>query len=217
MTMTAPSGRLNTALAQVPVWGYAAGAALLVALQVAVLHGLGQPFVAASGRILLWIGNPLSPDTSQQLSDWYSFSHFIHGFIFFGMLRWIAPRLPFGARLLIAMAAEIAWEFTENSPTVIQHYRQQALAVGYTGDSVLNSVCDTVTMSAGFFFASVVRARTVIALAVGLEIFTALSIRDNLTLNVFNLIAPAEWAPVRAIHDWQAGAKMAGESRQDRR
>jgi len=207
MSMTAPSGRMTATLAQIPVWAYAAGAALLVALQVAVLHGFGQPFVAASGHILLWVGNPLSPDTSQQLVDWYSFPHFIHGLIFFGLLRWMAPRLPLRARLLVAMATEIAWEFVENSPAVIQHYRQQALAAGYTGDSVLNSVCDTVTMSAGFFFASIVRARTAIVLALGLEIFTALSMRDNLTLNVFNLLAPAGWAPVQAIHDWQAGAK----------
>ena len=209
MTMTAPS---RTAVrGPLPVWVYGAGAALLVALQMMVLHGLGQPWIAASGHILFWVGSPISPDTSQQLSDWYSFSHFIHGLIFFGLLRWTAPRLPFGARLLIAMGIEIAWEFVENSPAVIQHYRQQALAAGYAGDSVLNSVCDTFTMASGFFFASVVRARYVIALALGLEIFTALAIRDNLTLNVFNLIAPSGWAPVRAIHDWQAGAKRPGD------
>lgn len=198
-------------LDRLPVWAYGAGAVLLVALQMAVLHGLGQPWLAASGHILLWVGNPLSPDTSQQLSDWYSFSHFIHGLIFFGLLRWLAPRLPFGVRLLVAMAIEISWEFVENSPAVIRHYRQQALAAGYAGDSVLNSVCDTFTMAAGFFFASVVRARYVITLALGLEIFTALAIRDNLTLNVFNLIAPSNWAPVRVIHDWQAGAKKPGD------
>jgi hypothetical protein len=211
MSMIAPSGRPPFLLAQLPVWAYVAGAACLVALQVAVLHGLGQPLVAASGKILLWVGDPLSADTSQQLTDWYSFSHFIHGFIFFGLLRWIAPRLPFGARLLIAMAIEIAWEFVENSPPVIRHYRQQALAAGYRGDSILNSVSDTAMMSMGFLVASMLRARTVIVLALVLEIFTALSIRDNLTLNVFNLIAPSGWAPVRAIHHWQAGIKSPGE------
>lgn len=212
MSMTAPAGGPPSILAQLPVWAIAAGAASLVALQVAVLHGLGQPLIAASGHILLWVGDPLSSDTSQQLTDWYSFSHFIHGFIFFGLLRWIAPRLPFGARLLIAMATEIAWEFVENSPPVIRHYRQQALAAGYQGDSILNSVSDTVMMSTGFFVASILRARTVIVLALVLEIFTALSIRDNLTLNVFNLIAPSGWAPVRAIHQWQAGSKRPGET-----
>src|SRR6187399_173236 len=130
MSMTAGSA----GLARMPLRITATGAALLVALQVAVLHGLGQPFLAASGQILWWVGSPVSPDTSQQLSDWYSFSHLIHGFIFFAVLHVLAPRLPLGARLLIAIAIEIAWEITENSPDVIQHYRQQALAAGYVGD-----------------------------------------------------------------------------------
>ena len=185
---------------------YAIGALALVSIQIAVLHSLGQPFVAASGKILFWVNNPLSPDMSQQLADWYSFSHIIHGFVFFGLLRLIAPRLPLGLRLLLAMGVEIGWEITENSPAVIQHYRQQALAAGYVGDSILNSVSDTVMMTAGFIFASRVPGRAVIALAVALEIFTAVMIRDDLTLNVINLIAPPEWAPIVAIHDWQAHA-----------
>ncbi len=184
-------------------WPYALGAAALVAVQIGVLHSLGQPLIAASGRILLWAGDPFSPDTSQHLTDWYSFSHIIHGFIFFWLLKLVAPRLPLPARLLIAMGIEIAWEMTENSPAVIQHYRQQAIAAGYVGDSVLNSLSDTVMMSSGFIFASRVRARIVIGLALVLEIFTACMIRDNLTLNVIGLIAP----PIPAIHDWQAGAR----------
>lgn len=186
-----------------PVWPYALAAAALVAVQVAVLHSLGQPFIAASGRILLWVNDPFSPETSQQLADWYSFSHIIHGFIFFWLLKLAAPRLPLPARLLIAMGIEIAWEITENSPSMIQHYRQQAIAAGYVGDSILNSVSDTVMMFAGFVFASQVRARVVIVLALVLEIFTACMIRDNLTLNVLGLVAP----PIPAIHDWQAGAR----------
>ncbi len=186
-----------------PVWPFALGAAVLVAVQVAVLHSLGQPFVAASGRVLLWVNNPFSADTSQQLADWYSFSHIIHGFIFFWLLKLAAPRLPLPARLLIAMGIEIAWEITENFPSMIQHYRQQAIAAGYVGDSILNSVSDTVMMSCGFVFASRVRARIVIVLALVLEIFTACMIRDNLTLNVLGLVAP----PIPAIHDWQAGAR----------
>src|SRR6185312_4474462 len=138
--------------------------ALLIAIQMAVLHSFGQPWIAASGHILLWVGDPLSPDTSQQLSDWYSFSHFIHGLIFFWLLRWLAPGWPLPACLLAAMSIEIAWEFVENSPTVIQHYRQQALAAGYAGDSILNSVCDTLTMSFGFWFACRVRGAYVAGL-----------------------------------------------------
>jgi hypothetical protein len=192
-------------LAEVPAWFAVMAGVALVSLQVAILHGFGQPLVAASGRIALWVGNPSSSETSQQLADWYSFSHIVHGFIFFGLLRLAVPRLPLAARLLIAMGIEIGWEITENTPAVIQHYRKQALAAGYVGDSILNSISDTVMMSAGFVFASRVRARIVIALAIGLEVFTACAIRDNLTLNVLNLVAPSQWAPIQAIHDWQAG------------
>jgi hypothetical protein len=185
---------------------YCVAALILVGIQVAVLHTLGQPFHAASGQILLWVNDPFSPDMSQQLADWYSFSHIIHGFVFFGILRLIAPRLPLGVRLLMAMGVEIAWEIAENSPAVIQHYRQQALAAGYVGDSILNSVSDTAMMSAGFLFASRMRGRYILAIALCFELFTALMIRDNLTFNVINLIAPPGWAPIVAIHDWQAGA-----------
>ena len=186
---------------------YGAVAALLLGIQIAVLHFDGQPFFAADGRILLWANDPFSPDMSQQLTDWYSFSHIIHGFILYGLLHLAAPRLSFAQRLLIAMSVEIGWEIAENSPAVIAHYRQQALAAGYTGDSILNSLSDTAMMSSGFFLASRMRARYVVLLALVFELFTLATIRDNLSLNVLNLIAPNDWAPIAAIHRWQAGAK----------
>jgi hypothetical protein len=176
-------------------------------IQIATLHHFGQPFFAASGHLLLWANDPFNPDMSQQLTDWYSFSHIIHGFIFFAVLQLVVPTVPLGARLLIAMGVEVAWEIAENSPAVIQHYREQALAAGYVGDSIVNSLSDTLMMSVGFFFASRVRARYVVALAVAFELFTATMIRDNLTLNVINLITPNDWAPIKAIHRWQAGAE----------
>jgi len=181
-----------------PAW-FTAIAVALLATQIIVLHAYGQPLVSATGRFLLWVNDPFSPETSQQLADWYSFSHIIHGFIFFGLLHLVAPRLPVGARLPIAMSIEIAWELTENTPAVIQHYRQQALAVGYSGDSILNSVSDTLMMCAGFLFASQARLRYVVAMAFALEIFTACMIRDNLSLNVLNLVAPSEWSAIQVI------------------
>ena len=183
--------------------------ALLLIVQAATLHFFGQPFFAASGRILLWANDPFSPDMSQQLSDWYSFSHIIHGFIFFGVLRLVAPRVPLGVRFLIAMGVEVTWEITENSPAIIRHYREQALAAGYVGDSIVNSLSDTLMMSLGFLVASRLRARYVVALALAFELFTLVMIRDNLTLNVINLIAPNQWAPIKVIHQWQAGAERA--------
>ena len=159
---------------------YGLGAAALLGLQAGTLHLFGQPLFAASGHIRLWVSDPFSPDMSQQLLDWYSFSHIIHGFIFFALLKFAAPRLPLGWRCLLAMGVEVAWEITENSPAVIQHYREQALAAGYVGDSILNSLSDTTMMALGFFLASRLRARYVVALAVAFELFTAFMIRDNL-------------------------------------
>ncbi len=182
-------------------WGFAAVAGALVGLQIAVLCWLGQPVIAQSGRILLWAGNPLSTDTSQQISDWYSFSHVIHGFLFYALLHYLTPRLPLATRLLIAIGLEVGWEIAENLPMSIQHYRQQALAVGYSGDSILNSVLDTVMMVIGFVMALRMPVWSLVALGIGFELFTGVMIRDGLVLNVIGFV----WTP-EFIAQWQTGS-----------
>ena len=175
---------------------------MLVGLAVAgILLAMDRPPICPCGTIKLWHGNVQSSENSQHLADWYSFSHIIHGFLFFWLTRWLVPRLPLTTRLLVCMGIEIGWEIAENSPFVINAYRQQALAAGYTGDSIINSVSDVVMMATGFFIASRVKARYVIALALAFEIFTMSMIRDGLALNVLNFAFP-----IQAIHDWQAGA-----------
>ena len=166
-----------------------------------MLWGLGQPLIAASGRILLWAGNPLNPNTSQQLSDWYSFSHIIHGFLFYALLHYLKPRLPLATRLLISIGIEIGWEIAENTPMAIEHYRRQALAVGYAGDSILNSVMDTGMMVAGFFLAARMPVWVVVALGIGFELFTGYMIRDGLALNILGFV----WTP-DFIAQWQTGS-----------
>lgn len=172
----------------------------LMTIHIATLHLLGQPWIAADGVIRLWESDPFSPRMSQELLDWYSFSHIIHGFIFFWLTRWLFPHLSLPARLLICMGVEIGWEIAENSPLVINAYRKQALAVGYTGDSILNSASDVVMMVIGFFIAARLRWPLVIALALAFELMTALVIRDGLVLNILNFAVP-----IKAVHDWQAG------------
>lgn len=182
-------------------WGLALGALALLGVQVGVLHALGQPFLPADGALKLWESEVYSPRMSQELTDWYSLSHIIHGFGFYWLLRLALPGLPAGTRLLIAMGLEIGWEIAENTPMVIQVYRQQATAAGYTGDSIINSLSDTAMMAAGFAFAAAVKARYVIALAIGFEIFTGVMIRDGLLLNIIGFVAPSQ-----ALNDWQANA-----------
>ena len=179
-------------------------AVALFAIHITTLHLLGQPWIAADGVVRLWESDPFSPRMSQELADWYSFSHLIHGFLFFWLTRWLFPRLPLLARLLICMGIEIGWEIAENSPLVINAYRKQALAAGYAGDSILNSVSDVVMMCTGFLVASRLKARYVIALALAFEITTAVVIRDGLFFNVLNFA----W-PIQAVHDWQAHSRYA--------
>lgn len=173
----------------------------VAAVQAVVLHTMGQPWVCTCGVVRVWTGVVLGPENSQQLTDWYTFSHILHGMIFYGLTRVTMPRIPPLGALAIALGIEVGWELLENSPMVIERYRAQALAQGYSGDSVLNSVSDTMAMTVGFLAARAMPVRATIAIGLAFEIFTAVMIRDNLTLNVIQLIHPVE-----AIAAWQGGA-----------
>lgn len=170
----------------------------VLAAQGFALHLYGQPTICACGTIRLWAGDVLGPENSQQITDWYTFSHVIHGLIFYALTGLALPRAPLLVRFALALGIEATWELVENSPAVIEHYRQQALAQGYVGDSVLNSCSDTVAAAFGFLLARLLPTRASIGLAVAFEIFTAVMVRDNLTLNVIQLIHP-----VPAIAAWQ--------------
>ncbi|MDO8514165.1 MAG: DUF2585 family protein [bacterium] len=175
-------------------------AIVFLALQAAVLFAMGQPPISTSGEVHLWWGTVLSSGNSQHLTDWYTFSHIIHGFLFYLGLWYFFPRMSVWTRFLIALGIEIAWELIENTPMVIQHYREQALAQGYTGDSIINSVSDTLAMVIGFVMARRLPVWTIVVIGLGLELFVGFMIRDNLTLNILNLIHQFP-----AISAWQAG------------
>lgn len=181
---------------------FPAAAALILAavfaVQALALAAMGQPAICTCGTVSLWQGDVLGPENSQQLTDWYTFSHVLHGMIFYAALRIFAPRLPLLAALAIALGVECAWELVENSPAVIDRYRAQALAQGYSGDSIVNSLSDTTAATLGFFLARALPTRWSIGLAVAAEIFTGAMVRDNLTLNVIQLIHPVD-----AVAAWQ--------------
>ena len=178
-------------------WLVAAG---LLGLLAAILIAMGRPPICPCGTISLWHGTVQSNQNSQQISDWYSFSHIIHGFIFYGVSRWLMPRAPLWVALAVAIGIEGAWEILENSPVIIDRYREVTMAYGYAGDSVLNSVSDAAFMILGFLAASRMRWWTTVALALAFELFTLWAIRDNLTLNILMLAYPVE-----AVKQWQAG------------
>jgi hypothetical protein len=135
------------------------------------------------------------------LADWYSPSHFIHGLIFYALLWYFARRQPVGRRLLVAMVVETAWEILENTPLVIDRYREATMALGYSGDTILNSLSDIVMMMIGFLVVRRLPVWVSVALAIGFELLTLVIIRDNLALNIWMLLIPTD-----AIRIWQGGA-----------
>ena len=175
-------------------------AVALLALQAAVLFAMGRVPICTCGTVKLW-GGGLGSDNSQHVADWYTLSHVIHGFLFYGLGWLLLRRRPLGERFVAAVAIEAAWEVVENSKYIIDRYREATIALGYTGDSILNSLSDIGWMVIGFLLASRMPVWASVALAVALELFTLAMIRDNLTLNILMLV----W-PIPSIAAWQAGA-----------
>jgi hypothetical protein len=171
----------------------------------AIELAMGRVPICTCGTVKLWHGVVQSAENSQQLTDWYSLSHLIHGMIMYlvAWLLWKKWKLlggrPARFALPIAVFVEAAWEVTENSPWIIDRYRAVTVSFGYTGDSVLNSLGDIGCMIIGFLIASRLPWWVSLALGIGFELLTLYVIRDNLTLNVIMLF----W-PVEAIRQWQA-------------
>ncbi|KTD53240.1 hypothetical protein Lsan_3650 [Legionella santicrucis] len=161
---------------------------LMLLIQAGLLLIMGQPLICVCGYIKLWEGNIASAGNSQHLTDWYTFTHIIHGFIFY-FLSWLFfPKTPVSLRLIFAVGVEISWEVIENTPVIIQRYRQQALAAGYSGDSVINSLSDTLSMIMGFGMAWKFPSWFIVLIGLGFELWLAYEIHDNFILNLINLI-----------------------------
>ncbi|MBL0374771.1 DUF2585 domain-containing protein [Rhizobium sp. KVB221] len=172
---------------------------LILIIQIIAERLMGRVWVCTCGYVKLWEGEVHSSGNSQHLSDWYTPSHIIHGFLFYGFAWLLFRQRSIGFRLGFAALIEAAWEVLENSPIIIDRYRSATIAYDYFGDSILNSAMDTVWMAIGFFAAWRLPIWVTVSLALIAEIATGILIRDNLTLNVIMLV----W-PVEAIKVWQS-------------
>ena len=177
---------------------------LVVAVTILILKAMGRPFISNCGTVKLWHAEVASSENSQHISDWYTFSHIVHGFLFFFLLRLLSKKIPqirkFSVGFVIAVVMESAWEIIENTDFIINRYREATIALDYFGDSISNSTSDIFFMSLGFLMASRLSVLASISLVAASEIMLAIVIRDNLALNIIMLIYPID-----AIKEWQLG------------
>ncbi|MBI4225340.1 MAG: DUF2585 family protein [Candidatus Sungbacteria bacterium] len=182
------------------LWKYMLMLAAIIIIAAAILFLMGRTPFGPTGEIGFWTGDVHSQYNSQRFADPYSFTHIAHGVGLYLILLFFFRRLPAGAILLLAVLLEVGWEILENTEYIIERYRAIAIARGYFGDSILNSVGDILFAAFGAFLSIKFPKWALAAAFIFLEIFLALTIRDNLTLNIIQLIYP-----IPAIESWQLG------------
>jgi hypothetical protein len=164
----------------------------------ALLRLEGRLWICSCGNVLIWVGQACSSNTSQHLFDPYSFTHLLHGFLFFWLIAWLVPRLKASRQLILAVAVEAAWEVLENTNFVIERYRTATAAIGYNGDTIVNSMGDMVCCIVGFMIARRLGFRRSLIAFLALELVLIIWIKDSLLLEILMLLVPID-----VIRTWQ--------------
>lgn len=188
---------MTTESSRVPVLQIAV-AGLILLLVVVLLRAEGRMFLCTCGHFAIWTSDTCSSQTSQQLFDPYSFTHLLHGFLFFWLITLLFRRLTTSWQVWLALSLEGVWEVFENTQFVIDKYRTETAALGYTGDTIVNSLGDLTCAMAGFLLARKLGLRWSLIVFLLIELVLTLAIHDSLLLQILMLVHP-----VQAIKLWQ--------------
>jgi hypothetical protein len=172
--------------------------ALVLLALIVVLRAEGRRFMCACGYFAVWVGDWCSSNTSQQLLDPYSLTHVLHGFLFFWLIALLFKRMPRVWQFLLALLLESAWEVFENTSFVINKYRTETAALGYQGDTIVNSLGDLACALIGFVIARRLGVRRSLIVFVLIEVILSVWIHDSLLLQILMLVRPVE-----AVKLWQ--------------
>jgi len=172
----------------------------LMAITACILASMGRVWICKCGYVKLWHGQVFSSENSQHLTDWYTFTHILHGFMYYALIHFADPKksLSLPLRFIIAVLIGCVWELVENSTYVIERYRAVTISLDYFGDSVVNSMSDICACAFGFFLASRARVWVSVLFVVTIELMLLYCIRDNLTTNIIQLVYP-----IKSLKEWQ--------------
>ena len=172
------------------------GPIFLLIATVSTLKAMGRPFGKFSGDF--WTSSVQSSETSQLLADPYSFTHVLHGILFYWLLSFTS--FSPNTRIFAATMLECLWEIVENTPMIINRYRSETASLGYSGDSIINSIGDIVAMVLGYTLAAHLPWWVSAILSMVIEVGLLHFYKDNLTLGIWMLLAPS-----KTIKEWQLG------------
>jgi hypothetical protein len=179
------------------VWAWFAIVAVLVST-VMLLRAEGRLWICSCGKFSIWAGQVCSANNSQQFLDPYSFTHVLHGFLYAWLLMIVLPRLTTSWQFWFAVTLGSLWELFENSDFIINRYRTETAALGYQGDTVVNSLGDIFCCVGGFMIARRLGLKRSLLVFISLEIVLLIWIRDSLLLEILMLIRP-----IGIFKDWQ--------------
>lgn len=178
-------------------------ACVIVLLMIVLLRAQGRLFICACGEVQIWTSDTCSSNNSQHLLDPYSFTHVLHGVMFFWLITLLFRRMARGRQVLLALLLEAVWEVIENSSFIIDRYRTATAALGYQGDTVVNSIGDLLCALLGYLIARKLGVRRSLILFLLVELILILWIHDSLLLQILMLLRP-----IAAIKLWQACGGM---------